>query len=130
MPVFEVFDNVEANYKELGKWFSGIIVAVHLVAAATGQFVHYDVAYDDGDSEADVRAENLRAIKKPRRDRGQKKIAAAPEEVAAAARRKKADEKKRLAHAQALAAAEGATAIVYIYIKSQGSRKSGRGSAQ
>ena len=80
MAVFEVFDNVEANYKELGKWFSGIIVAVHPVAAATGQFVNYDVAYDDGDSEADVRAENLRAIKKTRRDRGQKKIAAALED--------------------------------------------------
>ena len=57
MPGFEVFDNVEANYQGSGRWYSGIIVQVHPGARESC----YDVAYDDGDSEAYVRAADLRA---------------------------------------------------------------------
>ena len=77
MPGFEMYDRVEANYMGSGKWYSGIIVGVYFGAGTSS----YDVAYDDGDREAQVPVRNLKAVKNIRRDRGKKKIAAAPEEV-------------------------------------------------
>ena len=51
----EVDDKVEANYRGKGRWYPGKISRVRLNGS-------YDVSYDDGETEVNVRADFIRVV--------------------------------------------------------------------
>ena len=55
MPVFEVYDDVEGNYKGNGQWWRGVITARHYDNT-------YDVEYCDGDKECNMDDDNIRRV--------------------------------------------------------------------
>lgn len=55
---FVLGQRVEVNYKGKGKWFPGTVA----VAKLDNGVVYYSIEYDDGDREAMVRADCIRAL--------------------------------------------------------------------
>lgn len=55
-PEFETGDDIEAQYKGKSKWYKGMIARVH----TSSDGVRYDILYEDGDTENDVRPSLIR----------------------------------------------------------------------
>lgn len=53
---YKVDDKIEANYKNLGKYYTGTIASIN----KNGDIVSYDIAYDDGESESNVNNNMIR----------------------------------------------------------------------
>ena len=51
-------DRVEAHWRGRGRWYKGVIVRTY--GASCGVEMHYDITYDDGNTEGGVRAHNIR----------------------------------------------------------------------
>ena len=67
-PAFSVGDRVDGNYRGEGDWYPGRIAKVHADGAAR----RYDVHYDDGDREAQVRPSCLRPRAKKKKNKNKK----------------------------------------------------------
>ena len=52
---FETGDDIEARYKGKDKWYKGMIAAVNKTAGKAAENCTYDVLYEDGDTENEVR---------------------------------------------------------------------------